>query len=119
MEPNRHRHKAAHPKKRQPHGTVEEKRVKRIFVFDCEGPISKNDNAYELAANFIPNGDSFFCNVSKYDDVLADVLKKPNYSAGGTLRLILPFLKAYGLTDARMEEFSSDNIILISDTSHA
>jgi energy-converting hydrogenase A subunit R len=90
--------------------------VKRIFVSDCEGPISKNDNAYELAVNFIPNGDSFFCNVSKYDDVLADVLKKPNYSAGGTLRLILPFLKAYGLTDARMEEFSSDNIILISDT---
>jgi energy-converting hydrogenase A subunit R len=90
--------------------------VKRIFVSDCEGPISKNDNAYELTANFIPNGNSFFCNVSKYDDVLADVLNKPNYTAGSTLRLILPFLKAYGLTDARMEEFSSDNIILIADS---
>ncbi len=90
--------------------------MKRIFVSDCEGPISKNDNAYELAANFVPNGDSFFCNVSKYDDVLADVLKKPNYTAGSTLRLILPFLKAYGLNDARMEEFSADNIILIADT---
>jgi energy-converting hydrogenase A subunit R len=90
--------------------------VKRIFVSDCEGPISKNDNAYELAANFIPNGDSFFCNVSKYDDVLADVLKKPNYTAGSTLRLILPFLKAFDVTDAQMEDFSSDNIILITNS---
>jgi energy-converting hydrogenase A subunit R len=116
MEQNRHRHPTPHPKKRQSHGSVEENRVKRIFVSDCEGPISKNDNAYELAANFVPNGDSFFCNVSKYDDVLADALKKPNYTAGSTLRLILPFLKAYGLNDARMEEFSADNIILIADT---
>jgi energy-converting hydrogenase A subunit R len=90
--------------------------VKRIFVSDCEGPISKNDNAYELAANFIPNGDSFFCNVSKYDDVLADVFKKQGYTAGSTLRLILPFLKAYGVTDRQMEDFSFDNIILISGT---
>ncbi len=90
--------------------------MKRIFVSDCEGPISKNDNAYELAANFVPNGDNFFCNVSKYDDVLADVLKKPNYTAGSTLRLILPFLKTYGLNDARMEEFSADNILLIQNT---
>lgn len=90
--------------------------MKHLFVSDCEGPISKNDNAYELAAEFIPNGDCFFCNVSKYDDVLADVLKKQDYSAGGTLRLILPFLKAYGLTDQRMEKFSADNIILIADT---
>jgi energy-converting hydrogenase A subunit R len=90
--------------------------VKSLFVSDCEGPISKNDNAYELAAEFIPNGDKFFCNVSKYDDVLADVLKKPGYSAGGTLRLILPFLKAYGLTDQQMEKFSADNIILIAGT---
>ncbi len=90
--------------------------MKSIFVSDCEGPISKNDNAYELAANFIPNGDTFFCNVSRYDDVLADVLKKKGYCAGGTLRLILPFLKAYGLTDQQMEKFSAENIILIAGT---
>lgn len=90
--------------------------MKRIFVSDCEGPISKNDNAFELAVHFIPNGDSFFCNVSKYDDVLADVLKKPGYFAGGTLLLILPFLKAYGVTDQQMEDYSAENIVLISGT---
>ncbi len=90
--------------------------MNRIFVSDCEGPISKNDNAYELAANFIPNGDSFFANISKYDDVLADVLGKPGYSAGSTLKLILPFFKAYDITDRQMEEFSAKNIILIANS---
>ncbi|HLN90200.1 MAG TPA: HAD hydrolase family protein [Candidatus Binatia bacterium] len=93
--------------------------MKRIFVSDCEGPISKNDNAFELAENFIPNGDRFFANISKYDDVLADAIKKPDYSAGSTLRLILPFFKAYGLTDKQMEDFSAKNIILIADSKMA
>ncbi len=69
--------------------------MKRIFVSDCEGPISKNDNAFELAAHFIPEGEKLFTNISKYDDVLADVLQKPGYTAGSTLKLILPFFKAY------------------------
>lgn len=90
--------------------------MKRIFFSDCEGPISKNDNAYELAANFIPNGDNFFANISKYDDVLADVLGNPGYSAGSTLKLILPFFKAYDITDCQMEEFSAKNIILIANS---
>jgi energy-converting hydrogenase A subunit R len=90
--------------------------VKRIFVSDCEGPISKNDNAYELAANFIPNGDCIFTNISRYDDVLADALGKPGYTAGSTLKLILPFFKAYGIMDSQMEEFSNQNIILIANT---
>ena len=90
--------------------------MKRIFISDCEGPISKNDNAFELAANFIPNGDAFFANISKYDDVLADILRKPGYSAGSTLKLILPFFKAYGLTDRQMDAFSENNIILIANS---
>jgi energy-converting hydrogenase A subunit R len=90
--------------------------VKRVFISDCEGPISKNDNAYEITAHFVPNGDKLFTLISKYDDVLADVLKKPGYSAGSTLKFIVPFLKAYGVTDRQMEEFSAQNLILIANS---
>jgi energy-converting hydrogenase A subunit R len=90
--------------------------LKRLFVSDCEGPISKNDNAFELAEKFIPNGDRLFSNISKYDDVLVDITHKPGYTAGSTLKLILPFFKAYGVTDRMMEEFSQQNIVLIKDT---
>ncbi|MCJ7762615.1 HAD hydrolase family protein, partial [Candidatus Bathyarchaeota archaeon] len=90
--------------------------MKRIFISDCEGPISKNDNAFELSAHFIPEGDKLFANISKYDDVLADVLRKPGYSAGSTLKLILPFFKAYDITDKQMEDFSARSIVLIADS---
>jgi energy-converting hydrogenase A subunit R len=85
----------------------------RIFVTDCEGPISKNDNAMELTAHFLPQGEEFFALLSKYDDYLAYVEKRPGYKAGDTLRLILPFLKAFGATDERTEEFSRAHILLM------
>ena len=88
--------------------------MKRVFISDCEGPISKNDNAFEVTAHFVPNGDRLFALISRYDDALADVLKKQGYSAGGTLKLILPFLKAHGVTDRQMTEFSAKNLILIA-----
>ncbi|MCK5551734.1 MAG: hypothetical protein KAJ09_01225 [Deltaproteobacteria bacterium] len=85
----------------------------RQFNTDCEGPISKNDNAMELAASFIPDGGRFFSLVSKYDDFLADVEKRTGYKAGDTLKLILPFLKAHGVTNAEMVNYSRETILLI------
>ncbi len=87
--------------------------MKRVFITDLEGPISKNDNAFEITANFLPNGDKFFTVLSRYDDILADVFKKPGYKAGDTLKLILPFLKAYGLTNEKIQEYSAANILLL------
>jgi energy-converting hydrogenase A subunit R len=88
---------------------------KKIFVSDCEGPISKNDNAFELTCNFIPNGEKLFTLISRYDDILADIVKKSGYKAGDTLKLILPFLKAYGVTNKKMEKFSARNILLMPE----
>lgn len=90
--------------------------MKPVFISDCEGPISKNDNAFEITSHFVPNGDKLFTVISKYDDVLADVFGKPGYSAGSTLRLILPFLKAYGVTDRQIERFSAENLLLIANS---
>ncbi len=89
--------------------------MKRVFISDCEGPISKNDNAFEITSHFVPDGDKLFTVISKYDDVLADVLKRPNYKAGDTLKLILPFLKAYDVTDKKVSKFSAQNLVLISN----
>lgn len=86
---------------------------KRIFVSDCEGPISKNDNAFELTSHYVPNGARLFTLISRYDDIQADIVKRAGYKAGDTLKLILPFLKAYGLTSKRMIAFSSKNIMLV------
>ena len=84
-----------------------------VFITDCEGPISKNDNAFELASRFIPNGERFFTLVSRYDDIQADIIKRPGYKPGDTLKLILPFLRAYGATNEKMRSYSSQNILLV------
>lgn len=85
----------------------------KIFISDCEGPISKNDNAFELTSHFIPKGDKLFTLISRYDDILADIVKREHYKAGDTLKLILPFLKAYGVTNQKMTDFSSWNMLLM------
>lgn len=87
---------------------------KRVFISDCEGPISINDNAFELAGHFIEDGENFFTILSKYDDVLVEEVKREGYKAGGTLKLIVPFLKAYGATDKNIIKFSRENVLLLS-----
>ncbi|MCD6318797.1 hypothetical protein J7M02_06990, partial [Candidatus Aerophobetes bacterium] len=58
----------------------------RILCIDCEGPITKNDNALEICQHFLPDGGKFFSLVSRYDDYLADVVKRKGYRAGTTLK---------------------------------
>ncbi|MEM2321238.1 MAG: hypothetical protein QXS79_05095 [Candidatus Bathyarchaeia archaeon] len=90
-----------------------------IYITDCEGPISKNDNAFEFTSWLIPNGDKLFTIVSRYDDILADIVKRPGYKAGDTLKLIIPFLKAYGATNDLMRRFSSETLLLMPGSAEA
>ncbi len=81
---------------------------------DCEGPLALNDNAFELCREFIqPDGARFYQQVSRYVDYLADVVKKPGHQAGDALKLILPFLKAHGLTNARISDYARKSIMLV------
>lgn len=86
---------------------------RRVFVTDCEGPLTKNDNAQEIAGRFIPAGAEFFARLSKYDDFLADVVRRPGYNAGDTLRLLPPFLKAFEVTDLDVESFSEEGVLMV------
>jgi predicted HAD superfamily phosphohydrolase len=101
------------PARRYGGGTAMKQEPKRVFVTDCEGPVTKNDNAAELAARYIPRGDRFFARISLYDDYLAEVVRRPGYKPGDTLRLILPFFKAFGLDNDTMTEFCRENIEMI------
>ena len=88
----------------------------KSFITDCEGPLTLNDNAFELSANFIEDGGELFKILSLYDDYLADIVKKEGYKAGNTLKLILPFFVVEGLTNGDMVDFSRDNIYAVRDS---
>ncbi len=85
----------------------------KFYVTDCEGPLSINDNAYEISDYFIPEGGEFFSILSNYDDMLVEK-NTEGYLAGSTLKLILPFFKAYDLTEKDLIEFSEDNINMVN-----
>jgi len=89
------------------------RKLTRVFITDCEGPVSKNDNAFELTSRFIPNGSRLFTLISRYDDIQADIVKRRGYKAGDTLKLILPFLRAYDLSNRLLTAFSSQNLLLM------
>jgi energy-converting hydrogenase A subunit R len=81
---------------------------------DCEGPLALNDNAFELCREFLkPHGDRFFRQVNRYDDYLAGIAKRKEFNAGDTLKLILPFLKARGLTNDQIRDFCTRSVQLV------
>jgi energy-converting hydrogenase A subunit R len=92
---------------------VTDEGVKRIYCTDLEGPVTKNDNAAEMCAAVVPDGEELFRRISLYDDYLAEVINMPGYRAGDTLRLVLPFMMAYGLTQERMASFTSEGILMV------
>ncbi|HEX75903.1 MAG TPA: hypothetical protein G4O12_04880 [Dehalococcoidia bacterium] len=61
-----------------------------VICFDLEGPLSPQDNAYELMKLF-PSGGKVFETISRYDDLLT-LEARPDYEPGDTLALIAPFL---------------------------
>jgi len=68
-----------------------------FICFDLEGPLSPQDNAYELMKLF-PNGDKVFEVISRYDDLLT-LKEREGYEPGDTLALIAPFLVLHNISE--------------------
>ncbi|MBI4735053.1 MAG: hypothetical protein HY766_03175 [candidate division NC10 bacterium] len=66
-----------------------------LIFFDLEGPLSPQDNAYEVMG-LIPEGHRLFEVISRYDDLLT-LEGREAYEPGDTLLLIVPFLLHHGI----------------------
>ncbi len=75
-----------------------------FICFDLEGPLSPQDNAYELMKLF-PNGDRVFEVISRYDDLLA-LEEREDYEPGDTLALIVPFLVLHNITENNIADLA-------------
>ncbi len=71
--------------------------MNNFICFDLEGPLSPQDNAYELMKLF-PNGDKVFEVISRYDDLLT-LDEREGYEPGDTLALIVPFLVQHNISE--------------------
>jgi len=77
-----------------------------LACFDLEGPLSPQDNAYEVMS-LAKNGRRLFEILSGYDDVLA-LENRQGYEAGDTLSLIVPFLLLHNI--------KKEDIVKVSNT---
>ncbi|MBI2288195.1 MAG: hypothetical protein HYU83_04385, partial [Chloroflexi bacterium] len=76
-----------------------------FICFDLEGPLSPQDNAYDLMKLF-PNGDRLFEVISRYDDLLT-LEGRQDYEPGDTLALIVPFLILHQIREADIASLSA------------
>jgi len=70
-----------------------------------EGPLSPQDNAYELMKLF-PNGDKLFEVISRYDDLLT-LEKREDYEPGDILALIVPFLVLHSISESNIADLAA------------
>ena len=90
-------------------GFVEENQL----VLSCDGILSMNDFARDLCARSIRDGGRFFDVVSRYNDLITYSLCREEPKVVPTLKLIIPFLKAFGVTDHSAYEFAKEDLRLV------
>jgi len=78
----------------------------KFICFDLEGPLSPQDNAYDLMKLF-PNGDKIFEVISRYDDLLT-LEERKDYEPGDTLALIVPFLILHNITEDNITTLAAE-----------
>jgi len=81
-------------------------RKERTICFDLEGPLSPQDNAYEVMKLTGDDGARIFEVISRYDDIIS-LQGRAGYEPGDTLALIVPFLLAHDITDADIRRVSA------------
>ncbi|MBN1455041.1 MAG: HAD hydrolase family protein [Methanomicrobia archaeon] len=81
-------------------------RKERTICFDLEGPLSPQDNAYEVMKLMGDDGARIFEMISRYDDIIS-LQGRAGYEPGDTLALIVPFLLAHGITEADIRRVSA------------
>ena len=87
-------------------GLTEEKQL----VMSCDGILSGNDYARDLCARTIRDGAHFFDVVSRYEDLSTYALENDENRIRQTMKIIIPFLKAFGMTDHYAYEFAKSDL---------
>lgn len=82
------------------------------FICSCWGFLTRNNGTRDICERFIRNGGHFYDVVARYDALCAYVLSRDDSRSGNTMKILAPFLKAFGATDLQMHDASADALDL-------
>lgn len=86
----------------------------RQFVSSCHGLITTNNNARNLCARYMDRGERIFDILSRYEEVSIYTSKTAKEGASRELmKILVPLLKASGVTDHGAYSFGMDDIRLM------
>jgi predicted HAD superfamily phosphohydrolase len=85
------------------------------LVCSCKGFLQCNNSSRDLCRRFVDRGDKLYDMISRYDDVVAYVLNRSEGRSGSTPRFIVPFLKAFGITDYAAMEYCGTALKLMPE----
>ncbi len=86
--------------------------ARNIFITNCGG----EESTREIAAAFLREGGKLFELFRWFDVYLGNVEKTKNHICGSSIKYVLPFLKAAGVTDKNVRDFCNQNISIADGT---
>lgn len=90
-------------------GFREEKQV----LCGCDGIVTANNYSRDLCGNVIRNGENFYDVVQRYEEISYFALNRSDGKLQPAPRMLIPFLKSYGLTDFDARKFAYDDLALM------
>ncbi|WP_400204103.1 hypothetical protein [Candidatus Methanomassiliicoccus intestinalis] len=84
----------------------------KFFIVCGEGTIFPKNVTRELCLNKIPNGSKLYDVLYSYASFSLISMERPAYRKEDTLRLILPFLRSYGLSNTSLKQYFKTNLNL-------
>ncbi|MCL2318385.1 MAG: hypothetical protein FWC44_04990, partial [Methanomassiliicoccaceae archaeon] len=76
-------------------GLVHDKQL----VCSCTGFLQINNSSRDLCQRFVDKGDKLYDLITRYDFVVSYILNRADVRSGNVTRYLVPFLKAFGMTD--------------------
>lgn len=88
------------------------------FITSCWGFLTRNNGTRDICERFIRNGGHFYDIISRYDSLCAYILSRDEGDSGSLLKMVAPFLKAFGASDLQIHNTSSESLELMPEAGH-
>lgn len=83
------------------------------FICSCWGFLTRNNGTRDICKRFIGDGGHFYDILARYDSLCSYVLNREYGRTGNIMKMIAPFLRAYGATDMQVHNTSAEYLELM------
>jgi energy-converting hydrogenase A subunit R len=88
----------------------------RYIICTCWGFLTRSQDIKYLCKRFIDDGEHFFDVLERYDKLTSYVLNREDATSGSYYKWCVPFLKAYGATDALIHKYSVEGLEMMPNS---